>query len=55
MISIGSASHGRARRLHLRLDDGFECFKGERPDARQGSQPLDWVRSLNDFNIAPEN
>jgi hypothetical protein len=52
MISIGSASHGRARRRHLRLDDGFECFKGERLEAGQGSQPLNRARSLNDFNTA---
>jgi hypothetical protein len=35
MISIGSASHGRARRRHLRLDDGFEYFKGEWLEAGQ--------------------
>jgi hypothetical protein len=38
MIVTGSAEHGQSRRRKLRLDDGFEYFKGEWLEAGQDPQ-----------------
>ena len=35
MIVTGSAKHGQSRRRKLRLEDGFEYFKGEWLEAGQ--------------------
>jgi quercetin dioxygenase-like cupin family protein len=39
MIQTGTAEHGRRRRRFLRLDNGFEYFKGEWLEAPAGSDP----------------
>jgi quercetin dioxygenase-like cupin family protein len=41
MIVTGSREHGLSRRRHLRLDDGFEYFKGE------------WLESGRDPHLSP--
>jgi hypothetical protein len=41
MIVTGSREHGRTRRRHMRLDDGFEYYKGE------------WLEGGNDPLLSP--